>query len=180
VIQPSCRGFLCRGWRVRRRLATSCATGYQLAAPSEAWRGRSCASTAVATHPGTLWSRSQVSQVCLRTPATACSTWTFHDLVLVVAMRYPCEPAGVERICVQGTSTPPRRRGLRLWLLGRCFVRASGAIRTPARWWPAHPSVEPRLGQRPAISHAAAPTRRAHLRSALATVTREVDLGMQG
>jgi hypothetical protein len=66
-------------------------------------RGRACASTAVATHHGTLWSRSQVSLVCLRTPAAARSTWTFHVLVFVVAVRFPCELADVLRRCVQGS-----------------------------------------------------------------------------
>jgi hypothetical protein len=146
VSRPSCRGFLCRGWRVRRRLATSCATGYQLAAPSRAWRGCACASTTVATHPGTLWPRSQVSQVCLRTPTTACSTWTFHVLVHAVTVRCPCEPVGLQRVWVQGTSTSPRRRGMRLWLPERSSVLASGGIRVLACWWPAHPNVGPRLG----------------------------------
>jgi hypothetical protein len=66
-------------------------------------RGRACASTTVATHHGTLWSRSQVSLVCLRTPAAARSTWTFHVLVFAVAVRFPCELADVLRPCVQGS-----------------------------------------------------------------------------
>jgi hypothetical protein len=125
VSRPSCRGFLCRGWRVRRRLATSCATGYQLAAPSGAWRGCACASTAVAMHPETLWPRSQVSQVCLRMPATACSTWTFHVLVHAVAVCCPCEPAGLQRIWVQGTSPPPRAAPLVTRALLRAGVRGN-------------------------------------------------------
>jgi hypothetical protein len=59
-------------------------------------RGRACASTAVATHHGTLWTRSQDSLVCLRTPAAARSTWTFHVLVLAVAVRFPCELVGMQ------------------------------------------------------------------------------------
>jgi hypothetical protein len=66
-------------------------------------RGRACASTAVATHHGTLWTRSQVSLVCLRTPAEARSTWTFHVLVFAVAVRFPCEPADGLHPCVQGS-----------------------------------------------------------------------------
>jgi hypothetical protein len=58
-------------------------------------RGRACASTAVATHHGTLWTRSRDSLVCLRTPAVARSTWTFHVLVLAVAVRFPCELVGM-------------------------------------------------------------------------------------
>jgi hypothetical protein len=65
-------------------------------------RGRACASTAVATHHGTLWTRSQVSLVCLRMPAAARSTWTFHVLVFAVAVRFPCEPADGLRPFVQG------------------------------------------------------------------------------
>jgi hypothetical protein len=31
----------------------------------------------------------------LRAPAAACSAWTFHVLVLAVAVRLPCEPVDV-------------------------------------------------------------------------------------
>jgi hypothetical protein len=57
--------------------------------------------------PGTLWPGTQVSQARLRTPATACSTWTSHVLVLAVAVRCPCEPVGLQCFWVQGTLTPP-------------------------------------------------------------------------
>jgi hypothetical protein len=68
-----------------------------------AWRGRACARTAVATHHNTFWSRSQASHVRLRMPATARSTWTFHVLVLAVAVRCPSEPADVLRLRLQGS-----------------------------------------------------------------------------
>jgi hypothetical protein len=35
---------------------------------------------------------------CLRAPAAARSSWTFHVLVLTVAVRLPCEPVGVFRL----------------------------------------------------------------------------------
>jgi hypothetical protein len=58
-------------------------------------RGRACASTAVATHHGTLWTKSRDILVCLRMPTAARSTWTFHVLVLAVAVHFPCELVGM-------------------------------------------------------------------------------------
>jgi hypothetical protein len=71
------------------------------------------------------------------------------------------------------------RREPHFWLTECRAVRTPVASHALARWWPAHPSAESRLGQRPAIPHAAAPTSRARLRCALNMVAQRFDLDVR-
>jgi hypothetical protein len=131
-VRPSSRVFLCRDGCVRRRLASSCASGYQSAAPS----GHGEAARAQARlwpRTGTLWTGSRDSLVCLRAPAAARSAWTFHVLVLAVAVRFPCEPVGV--LClgagVVDAAATPRATPLVTGALLRVGIRGR---RAPACW----------------------------------------------
>jgi hypothetical protein len=134
-------------------------------------RGRACASTAVATHHGMLWTRSQGSLVCLRTPAAARSTCTFHVLVLAVAVRSPCVLVGM--LClgagiVDATATPRAaplvtRALLRVGVRGN--PRASVLVNhAPQRGATAGPEVS--------RTPPAAPVRRAPMPSALVSTSR--------
>jgi hypothetical protein len=135
-------------------------------------RGRACASTAVATHHGTIWTRSRDSLVCLRTPAAARSTWTFHVLVLTVAVHFPCELVGM--LClgagiVDAAATPRAaplvtRALLRVGVRGKSARQRAGKPRTPA-WshgWAGgqpHPAQPRRCAGRPCLARWSRPRR---------------------
>jgi hypothetical protein len=105
-------------------------------------RGRACTCTVAATHRRALTWDARLAWV-LGGTAAARSAWTFHVLVLAVAVRLPRRPVGVVRVgavVVDATAVTPRAASLVTRELHRVGVRGEC---TPACWQATHPSVEP-------------------------------------
>jgi hypothetical protein len=130
-------------------------------------RGRACTCTAAATHRHALDWDAGLAWVHGGT-AAARSAWTFHVLVLAVAVRLPRRPVGVVRVGagdVDAAAVTPRAASLITRELHRVGVRGKC---TPACRQATHPSVEPQPSRVPSAPRAAAPMCRAPMPSASA------------